>query len=125
MEKLSPPAECYGKAYAGHAALEIPLQAALGNEQALDCSDVGEPGQRLALENQALKQGTGAPAAERPALPGTCRLPHPRVVTRVVLLCSAAAENHFRLGEDKGGVKKHPEGLEECRQGDFGENIVL
>lgn len=41
------------------------------------------------------------------------------------LLCSAAAENDFRVGEDKGGVKKHTERSEECRQGDLGENIFL
>lgn len=75
-----------GKACVGHAALEIPLQAALGNEQALDGSGVGQPGQRLALENQ--KQGRGARAAGHPALPGTCRLPYPCAVTSVVFFCS-------------------------------------
>lgn len=40
------------------------------------------------------------------------------------LLCFAAAENNFRVGEDKGGVKKHTERSEECRQRDLGENII-
>ena len=39
-------------------------------------------------------------------------------------LYSAAAENSFRVGEDKRGVKKYPEGSEECGQRDLGENIV-
>lgn len=41
------------------------------------------------------------------------------------VIYSAAAENSFRVGEDKGGVKEHPEGSEECRQGNLGENIIL
>lgn len=43
---------------------------------------------------------------------------------RFGVIYSAAAENSFRVGEDKGGVKEHPEGFEECRQGDLGENIT-
>lgn len=41
------------------------------------------------------------------------------------VIYSAAAENSFRVGEDKGGVKEHPEGSEECGQGNLGENIIL
>lgn len=51
----------------------------------------------------------------------------PGVVTSILLLggaCSAATENSVGVGEDRGGVKKHPEGSEECRQGNLGENII-
>lgn len=57
---------------------------------------------------------------------GIHSLPYPCVVISTLLfgvIYSAAAENSFRVGEDKGGVKEHPEGSEECRQGDLGENI--
>lgn len=58
---------------------------------------------------------------------GISALPELCVVTGTLLfggVHSAAPENRFRIGEDRGGVKKHPEGSEKCGQGDLGENVV-
>lgn len=62
------------------------------------------------VQSTLLSQGSAVPLAQ--------------VSVTHALLCSAAAENDFRAGEDKGGVKKHTERSEECRQGDLGENII-